>query len=263
MRLLRSKLEHIKTYLQVSRGNNRLFKDLFKIVVAYEANQQKQEELIREIKDLMKLVQLDSIEKLEPSSNNAQIRAHLLKKYNAKNAGEALAKVIPFINNQYNPCITPGEMQLDLQSCFLAYCHNNQNVIEKLRSLEANSKIQGHETQHIEQLYERLHKEEIELREHLAELRPKFDNAEYKNIDKTSIVNDWLATKRLIEDKLNHLYNVDDLLNKIEEIDKYAFNNGLKEYPDNKPLVHSSGQKEITSISNGLSRSERDYLSAR
>ena len=106
-------------------------------------------------------------------------------------------------------------------------------------------------------------KEEIELREHLAELRPKFDNAEYKNIDKTSIVNDWLATKRLIEDKLNHLYNVDDLLNKIEEIDKYAFNNGLKEYPDNKPLVHSSGQKEITSISNGLSRSERDYLSAR
>ena len=79
MRLLRSKLEHIKTYLQVNRGNNRLFKDLFKIVVAYEANQQKQEELIREIKDLMKLVQLDSIEKLELSSNNAQIRAHLLK----------------------------------------------------------------------------------------------------------------------------------------------------------------------------------------
>jgi hypothetical protein len=38
VRLLRSKLEHIKTYLQVSRGNNRLFKDLFKIVVAYEAN---------------------------------------------------------------------------------------------------------------------------------------------------------------------------------------------------------------------------------
>jgi len=262
---LGGKLDRIKMYLQVNRSNNKLFKGLFKIVVAYEANPQKQEDAIGKIKDLMKLVQLDSIEKLDQSSINAQIRARLLKKYDAKNASEALAKVVPSINNIYNPCITPGEMRLDLQSCFLVYCYKNQSVIKKVRSLDINSKKQRENTECFEQLYGRLHKEEMELRERLAELGPKFDNATHKNVDKASIMNDWLKTKGLIEDRLKHLYKADDLLNKIEEIDRNIINNSTKEYPHNKALasLFSSGQKKASSRADTPSRSDRDALEAR
>jgi len=186
-------LKQINMHLLSIKKRNDFYRGFLKIIVQNEANTEKREEMLQQLKEL-----IDSLEQ---------------DKSGEQNHDEAFARVIGEINYKYNPCRTSEEMWVDIQAESLVYYYNNQRVCNKIKSMEKAARSEGYEGESLTHLHDKLLKEREELLTVANEFGEfKETEAEYRE----SLVD----AKRLLQEKIRDLEKTEGIIMRINDVER-------------------------------------------
>ncbi len=197
--------------------NRQLFRGLYKIVKVNVSDPNMQEIMNDKVNDLVK----------GTSTHVPTVKAKLLARYGVKDLDEAMVKIVGEINYLYNPYSTPEEKWIDLQANYLEYSFNNCKVREILNTMEKISRFEGFNTEKLCHLDDKLLKKQQQLGEAVDKYRIDVFNLGHKVFNvgqrerlQTNFEERWHHLKGLLDDKQKELEKIEELLCRINEVDR-------------------------------------------